>query len=330
MPRMITGDIHFGKTSAVPGAILKTCLGILDICEEKGITELDILGDLLDNQTIISHRVLADEVGFFLQEAQRRGINVRILHGNHDGRDMETRVSSNLSHINLFGARLIDTICKEGKILYVPWLYDGEEVRVSDDDVVFGHLEINGFTMNSAYVAADGMDSPSQKARIYLGHFHKHQTIGNITYVGSPMQHSFGDTNCPKFVHILDDDTLEIIESVSTMHLFPHYITVDMQNLDPDLQITPDAKVRVLHVDPLEIEIVEKGMLEAGAKTVEIHVIDKDFDEIEDTVYESLTIEDAIVEIINARETDEQPELLEVHAFLVKKVLKNEKGEVAR
>jgi len=316
---IITADLHFGKSSATPGVVLKTALGILDICKANDIRLLRILGDLLDNQTIISHRILAEEIGFFLQTADSLGILVEILHGNHDGRDMVERKTSNLKHLNLYGARLIDTIQYQGNILWVPWLYKGEKLEVTKDAVLLAHLALNGFSFNNGpQVESDGIDTTSIPNRIYTGHFHGFQTIGNKTYVGSPLQHSFSDADTPKFVHILDDK-LDLVESISTMHLFPNYINLDMNKPDVNVSIPPGCKIKVINVDPLDIEIMEKGLLETGARTVEIHTIDKEFEEIEEAVYSSLTIEDAIVEIINSKEEEARVDLTSIHLNLVEK-----------
>lgn len=232
---------------------------------------------------------------------------------------MEERKTSNLSHLNLFGARLIDTIQYEGRILWVPWLYKGEKLDITKDAVLFAHLAFNGFSLNSGpHVETEGLDIPNSGNIVYTGHFHTFQTIGNVTYVGSPLQHSFSDANTPKFVHVLDDETFKIVESVSTMDLFPNYISLDMKALKPDMQIPSGSKIKVCNVDPIDIEVVEKGLMETGARTVEIHTIDKEFEEIEDAVYSSLTVDDAIKEIIDSKESESQGELRELHLKLTK------------
>ena len=58
--------------------------------------------------------------------------------------------------------------------------------------------------------------------RVISGHFHKFQQKGNLTYLGTPFSHSFGESNQTKYIGVLDleSDDLKLIETE-----FPKHIT---------------------------------------------------------------------------------------------------------
>src|SRR5690606_30883778 len=56
---------------------------------------------------------------------------------------------------------------------------------------------------------------------VISGHFHKHQSNENLTYVGTPFSHSFGESNQTKVIGIynIEEGRLELEQTTYRKHL---------------------------------------------------------------------------------------------------------------
>jgi len=66
---------------------------------------------------------------------------------------------------------------------------------------------------------------------VYSGHFHLPSTKGNITYLGSPFQHTFNDVGSIRGYYIFDDGKLEFIEFTNA----PKFYIITTNNLKENL-----------------------------------------------------------------------------------------------
>lgn len=201
MKLILATDLH-----CQDGIYVNICIDFLDYlsryAKKNGITKIVILGDIFDK----SNRVKYDTfVPLFkkLQEMKEDGFEMYFIVGNHDIYTMD-------------GDTIVETFSPFGEVIKTakefdfdgvkinmsPFTTDPNEVPTVDADYLFTHLPIDGFLFDNGMEAKEKHSFPvdffSNYKKVFTGHYHKRQTRGNIEYVGSPYQLSFGeagDTN---------------------------------------------------------------------------------------------------------------------------------------
>ena len=199
--------------------------------KELGIEEIIIPGDIFHNRSEISVETLSVSREFF---DYFKDFTVYISTGNHD---CFKKDSSDINSIKLLdGWNNIHIVDEDPLILQtnykktiglIPW---GTPLdKFPKCDIMFAHLEINSFYMNSYKVCEHGFshkDLFKTSPYIISGHFHKrdHRKFdkGEILYLGSPYQHNFGDTNDDRGIYIfnIEENTFQFIENdISPKHI---------------------------------------------------------------------------------------------------------------
>jgi hypothetical protein len=74
-----------------------------------------------------------------------------------------------------------------------------------DAKVVFAHQEILGAASGGGFVSVSGDKWGEDLPLLISGHIHKHQRVGNVLYIGTPYQTTFGE-NEDKTISIFDDN----------------------------------------------------------------------------------------------------------------------------
>lgn len=69
--------------------------------------------------------------------------------------------------------------------------------------LIFAHQEFRGCSMDTGNISDNGDHWPDTSSIIITGHIHKHQIIKNVIYVGTFMQHSYGEDQ-DKAVMLID------------------------------------------------------------------------------------------------------------------------------
>jgi hypothetical protein len=146
--------------------------------------------------------------------------------------------------------------------MLVPWIaqdnYDAcvKAFQETEAQIMFAHLEIQGFEMLKGQVCTHGFDKKDFEKfdAVYSGHFHHPSTYGNITYMGAPYEMNWSDYDGKRGFHIFDstdrsmtfirnpyqvfqkvfyDDTNMTIEDVTTLdteQLTNTYVKVIIKN----------------------------------------------------------------------------------------------------
>ena len=146
-----------------------------------------------------------------------------LLRGNHDTFDTEGKVHSLVSMGNgritvldqVYAFKIDDT-----NVFAIPWYADEEYIRgiLQHDgcsgDILLLHAALKEGTVGKGNYRTDAPLSVSDLPvgsfkRIFLGDFHKHQELvpDKVMYLGSPLQHTFGEANEDKWLFIYDTDT---------------------------------------------------------------------------------------------------------------------------
>jgi DNA repair exonuclease SbcCD nuclease subunit len=226
-------DIHLGLSQDSPifhKISLNFAKWASDYYKSQDIDEIIIPGDIFHNRSHISVETLTVAREFF---NHFKDFTVYISTGNHD---CFKKDSSDINSIKLLdGWKNIHIFDKEPIILetnfnkiigFVPW--GTELLNFPKCDIMFAHLEISSFYMNSYKVCEHGFsykDLFKYSNYIISGHFHKkdHRKFenGEILYLGSPYQHNFGDIFDARGIYVFDlkDNSFEFIENnISPKH----------------------------------------------------------------------------------------------------------------
>lgn len=247
----IIGDPHITHRSLDKGAKL------FQLVEERGLPTI-WMGDFLDTKEVIRGKCLNLLHEFF----SKSKLEHIVLVGNHDWFNLDCVDHSLKTLSSLPNVRIIDQVAKHPKLPFVffPYIHNKAKLREAlqeysgQDLVAFGHFEISGFDFGNGAMCEDGIITDEDFVgfkRVISGHFHKLQQRGNLTYIGTPFSHSFGEANQDKVIgtYELSTDTLAL-----TPTDFPRHVSakIDMSKkgavklLESFLDGNEDNLVRVL------------------------------------------------------------------------------------
>lgn len=262
--------------------------------EEHGIDTIIDLGDTFDKRKLIDFITLHDCRRYWFDEIHRRDMSLHVIVGNHCTAYKNTNevnspdlLLKEYPKVKVYSSP--EEVVFDGvKIALLPWICSGnysesiEFVNNTESQILFGHLELDGFEMYKGYPNEGGM-SPSLFSKFDIvcsGHFHHRSSRGNITYLGSPYEMTWSDWNDERGFHIFDTDTRELTYIRNPYKMFHkiHYddsIHSKEEVLDVDLSNITGSYVKVIihekkdlfcfdtFIDniekqhPLELQIVE-------------------------------------------------------------------------
>lgn len=218
---VITADIHFG----VAGKLLDTlwaCRVIRKYCELANIDTVLVLGDLYHNRQAIEIDVNSHVCMFFEEAKDQFKQQWVVFPGNHD---MFLRHSWDINSLTPLRKHL--TVIEGVKLLtlddrrfwVLPFItYEKAYMRVLKaiinhpefkvGDNLLTHVGIRGATLNTCFLLKDWSVVDFEGLpfhRIYTGHFHSKQQIGeNCWYPGSPIPFKFDEGDIPHGFYVYD------------------------------------------------------------------------------------------------------------------------------
>jgi len=172
---------------------------------------LFILGDWFDNRQLLDIYVMNTSIDLVFDLADI--LPVYFMTGNHDiYKKYDTDVNSIVAfryipNVYVYEKPVIITN-GDSKILVLPWIGSGEAeenyVRANKFDYIFAHTEISGFKYDNGRdignVRANFQKFKNIK-KLFSGHIHKRQEIGNIIYIGSPYHTKRSDIGNTKGIY---------------------------------------------------------------------------------------------------------------------------------
>ena len=124
--------------------------------QAQGINTIVHLGDVFDRRKFINYNTLKSCKEYFFGQAQRLGMTMHMIPGNHDTYFKNTNDVNSLELLlqeydNIKIYPEVSELDLDGrKILFVPWICSDnyhdtmEKVKVTDAKVCFGHFEFTG------------------------------------------------------------------------------------------------------------------------------------------------------------------------------------------
>ena len=114
-------------------------------------------------------------------------------------------------------------------VALLPWMCKENEdkciqfINTAAAPILMGHLELGGFNyMAGANIKSHGMDKKmfDRYEAVYTGHYHTKSTQENITYLGTQYELTWSDAGDPKYFHVLDTETRDVMPVRNTNVLF--------------------------------------------------------------------------------------------------------------
>ena len=221
---LITADIHFG----VPGRlddILYSCRVMREYCRLANIDTILVLGDLYHDRRYLEIDVLSASYKFFEECYSKYNQRWVVFPGNHD---MFLRHSWRINSLTPLAqvTTLIEDVCKieieRQTFCILPFIsYEKSYMTVLNkineqadkNDILLTHIGVNGATMNTCFMLKDwGLVNFSETKfkRVYTGHFHSKQSIGDrVFYPGSPIPFKHDEGNVPHGFYVYNLETSE-------------------------------------------------------------------------------------------------------------------------
>jgi DNA repair exonuclease SbcCD nuclease subunit len=303
----ILGDVHIGiRGDAIAfheyyrEFYLKTFFPYLI---ENDIRHVVQLGDLFDRRKYISYQSLALSKKYFFDQFVKHNIECHVLLGNHDVFFKNTlEVNSPDLLLQEYQKNIIiynEPSSWQG-IDIIPWICKDNEKEImnfilnSANDVCFGHFELAGFEMDRGNICHEGMDAELLKKYdvVLSGHFHHKSSKGNITYVGTPSEHTWADYNDERGFHIFDTETREL-----TFIPNPNKMFYKIQYNDDDMYYNDIVNADYSYLTGKYLKIVVE-------KRNNSFLFDTLIDSITKAAPQELSVVEDFSEIVNAEDVD--------------------------
>ena len=286
--------------------------------DEHNIKTVIHLGDVMDRRKYVSYKIAKDFRERFIKPFVDRDITVHAMVGNHDTYYKNTNDVNSLyellgepgqerfPNIHCYDAPLTEEF--DGvPIHFMPWInaenYERamKSIEMTSAQICMGHLELNGFEMHAGHFCEAGY--PKEMFRkfdtVMSGHFHKKSDDGQIYYLGSTYQQTWGDERDTKGFHIFDTDTRELEYIVNPYNIFEkvYYDDTTVNYSEFDVLTLKEKFVKIVVVNKKDFyqfdRFIDRVLNQSGAHEVKIV---EDFSELD-----ASNVDDAIIE--NAEDT---------------------------
>lgn len=205
MKSLVFSDLHWGRRNSSEvhnNDCINYIMWLVQVAREENVDHIVFMGDWFETRSAINiHTFNFAHVG--MKALADLGLPIFAIVGNHDCYYKNSRSIHSLIHYDEFSnVRVIDNITPVPEIgdgvLMVPYAfhheYEEELPKYLTMPVWFGHFEFQGFVITGQNHKMLSGPQPADFVgpQIFSGHFHKRQTMGNITYIGNtfPMDYS--------------------------------------------------------------------------------------------------------------------------------------------
>lgn len=235
------------------------------------ITTVIHLGDAFDNRKGIDYWSLKWARDVIYDTLETLNIKVYNIVGNHD---IYYRNSNKLNSVEYLLSEY-NNVTKISKpqivniggldILMLPWINPENQqetfnlIKSSSCQICMGHLELNGFRVNSKLVMDHGTDPKllSKFKKVFSGHYHTRSNDGKIFYMGNPYEMFWTDYEDKRGFVVFDTETLEH-EYIDNPYRMFKIINYNEDNLEDDLSEYENCVVKVVIKNKTDQKVYEK------------------------------------------------------------------------
>ena len=352
---LITADLHFGLPKKL-NDILWSVKTIRKYAAQNDIEAVIVCGDVFHDRVNYNIEVLNAAHEFF-EETRAMGQEWIVFPGNHDMPLRNSWAVNTLKPLNK-----VLTVIEEIKMMkicgqrfwVVPFVHyesvymkilNSIEEQYEDGDVLLTHVGVNNATLNECFLIKHWsvVDfSNSKFNRVFTGHFHCHQSVGeraNVWYPGSPIPFRFDEGMVPHGFIEFDLETQEVkFKEIFDLHLLdgprpPDYITITDEALEEGifgekcLELFKGDNVRIkLNRDYSRDELLKmrQDLEEVGVKQVKLNKMKEDKVDITSGSKNNLSL-NSPEDLFNQWVEHDKPKKLDVELLkrLNKEILKN-------
>ena len=282
-------------------------------------------GDVFDRRKYINYKSLSECKSYFFDQLAERNLSTFMLAGNHDTFYKSTNQINSVKLLlkEYHNLLIYDEPCEvtlpfDQHVVMIPWICNDNYQRTLDlikktkCDLVFGHLEIDGFEAQIGMVHSGGLNKNifNKFDMVFSGHFHHKSDNKTVYYLGNPYELTWHDYKDQRGFHIFDFETreLEFIPNPYRMFHKFYYNDKDLQPHDLDNYNFDEYKNRYVKVivqeklNPYIFDLMMDKMYKAGAFDISIveNFIDIDNnEEIIDEAQDTITILSQYIEQMN-------------------------------
>jgi hypothetical protein len=240
--------------------------------EEHGITTVVDMGDTFDSRKGIDFSALSWAKNNYYDRLKELGCVVHTIVGNH------TAYYKNSNEVNavdlllreydnvIVYSKATEVKLDKLKTLFIPWINQENEtetlklIKNTTCKCVMGHLELQGFRVNSQIVMEHGLDGKlfEKFKRVYSGHYHTRSTNGTVFYLGNPYEIYWNDVNDTRGFHIFDTETLEHTPINNPYRMFYNIYYEDTPHQTFDVREYENKIVRIIVRKKTDVNKFEK------------------------------------------------------------------------
>jgi DNA repair exonuclease SbcCD nuclease subunit len=204
---------------------LKALKWVFETSKARGIKDIVFAGDLFQDRQKIDIATYNRTFDIFLKYCDG-SINFWLLLGNHDLWYQDRwDINSVLPFSALPNVTVVDKACQINiaghDIDFLPFVRNPIEhlkiLEKNKSSLLIGHLAVHGADLHGLYnnlsdvilehdgdMVKVGPELFTHWTQVFLGHYHGEQKLGNVEYIGSPLQLTFGEAFQEKHIIIYD------------------------------------------------------------------------------------------------------------------------------
>ena len=321
MKVLILSDTHHGCHGNDPYFILNQQIflnELFEVIKEKEIDSIIHCGDwghkktVIDKKTAHCFKPLYDE----MINLTSKGI-AYFISGNHDNFYKQTN-EHNMLGILFPDSEIVDMQCKKvGPLVMIPWINKSNREEIlnfvmennKEGNYLFGHFEKKGAYMTSSYISeTDSIEESAycNYSKVFSGHYHLNQEIGDWIFVGSMSELNRGDEISKHGAYILDTKTneLEFIENNHSIYKNFEFNGSDFESKPKFKKLLGDIKDKIIdiYIDTDDNKLIEKisdVIISLEPKDFNLTYNDVNEDYLEDIEIKGRNINEIVNEYLN-------------------------------
>lgn len=192
---VLISDVHYSlSTLEVADTAFRAAI---DKAAELGVPLIDC-GDLTNDKAILRAEVV-NQLLKTMDYALDKDVQITLLVGNHSL--LNEKGTEHALNFLADYANVVSSNTAFERYHFIPYQSSNEEFvkilhKLPKDRIVIAHQGFKGANMGDYIQDRSSVDPKDCEGyRIISGHYHRHQTLGEITYVGNPYTLSFGEAN---------------------------------------------------------------------------------------------------------------------------------------